>query len=110
MPNIGLHGYGNAVELRERILSCIQKVGLGSEAITEIVRSETQSCDGNDGNMPFLSLFSPELKNVEIILEGFSKNGIHEDVEVISEKIMFFIKEEVASGDWKKKFEEKTKS
>jgi hypothetical protein len=106
MPNIGIHGYDKktADELAQSIVECMQKIGLGKEAIGEIFPSTTFSCDGKLKPAPYLRIFSSEFSHIPIILDGFQKNGIHEDVEVISDKKMFFEKGEIASGEWKKQF------
>jgi hypothetical protein len=106
MPNIGIHGYeyDECKSMEQRIGICLQKIGLGDDAITEMFRSVTKSCDGKNKPMPYLEIFSSEIDNVRNILVGFEELGIHEDIQIISEKIMFFSKDEIASRKWREKF------
>lgn len=109
MLDIEIQGFGHhTVKVKKRIDECMYAVGLKDEAMTTKHYSDTGSCDGKCTPRPYLRIFSSEIKHIPIVLKGFQDHGIHEEVEVISDKVMFFKKEEIASGAWKKKFEEKT--
>lgn len=110
MPNIEIRGYKekNAELLKQKIDLCLQKIHLGETGITDMVQSKPESCNGNRTPMPYIRLFSSEIEYVPVILYGFQKSGIHEDVEVIADKIMFFSKEEVTSGKWQDIYIRKT--
>lgn len=112
MPNIGIHGCKPiefARGLKKRIDTCMQEIGLGSDAITEIYNTDAESCDGKKTRMPYLRIFSPEFTLVLKILTGFAKCKIYEDVEVISSRILFFSKEEMESRAWREKIRNKEK-
>lgn len=102
MPNIGIHGYAEPEALEQRIEACLKRIGQ-DYSITEIFRTVPVSCDGKKTRMPYLRIFSPELEKVFKILAGFSEDGICEDIEVISEILLFFSKDEMPSGSWKEK-------
>ncbi|KKP94888.1 MAG: hypothetical protein UR99_C0034G0002 [Candidatus Moranbacteria bacterium GW2011_GWD2_36_12] len=112
MPNIGIHGLHPrefSQALKKRIDICMQKIGLDSDAITEIYDTNVESCNGKNMKMPYLRIFSPEFTLVLKILEGFSRCKIYVDVEIISSRILFFSKEEMESGAWREKVRNKEK-
>lgn len=119
MPNnqICLYGFDKAEgegvgeKFRKKILAIMQSLECGGDAITDVYvfDSETSSCDGRNTPMPYvrIKLFSSEPEHVPAILAGFQLHGAHVDVEEVGHKNRFFSKEEVASGEWRKKFAEK---
>lgn len=110
MPNIGIHGLHPrefAQGLKNRIDICMQNIGLGGDVITEIYDTDVKSCDGKKVQMPYLRIFSTELEVIYKIITAFSENDIFKDIEVISEKMMFFDSEDMRTGSWEDKWIEK---
>lgn len=105
MPNIGIHGWQDeeAQKLRGKIDECLQDIGLGEDAVTEIFLTDVQSCNGKKTRRPYIRLFSTEIKHIPAILTQFQNEDIHEDVEVLYPP-MFFEGKEIASAEWMEKF------
>ena len=107
MPNIEFHGYPDFSvwwDLRDSIHDCLNKIGLSEKAVTEMYKTTVHSCDGL--HKPYIRIFCTEIAEIAQILAGFSEDGIHEDIEILSPP-MFFSKDEMAEA-WRKKFTEKT--
>ena len=107
MPNIGIHGYSieKGIRLKNTIVKCMQDVGFGGEAIWEIFPTKTGICDGSKKPSQYLRIFSSNPDHIPIILEGFRKYGIYEDVEVLLG--LFFDKvnkREISSRELKNQF------
>ena len=108
MPNIGIHGFEDNKKvgrLCKLIDLCMQAIGFGNDAIKEVFFSATLSCDGANTFKPYLRILTSEPEHIQVILAGFQEYRIHEDVEVIPN--MFFEANEIASGAWRKKFDDK---
>lgn len=102
--NIGIHGYPyvRALELVVRISKCVQALELDLNAIKEIFHSSVTSCDWKNTPGAYLRIFSSKAENIPIILAGFQKYGIYENVEVLPD--MFFDKKEISSGAWERQY------
>jgi hypothetical protein len=106
MANVGIHGYSENAAWRiiRFIAPAMYKIGLG-DSVCEIIRSHVVSFGGDlITPSPFLRIFTPDFDEVPKILSVLESSEIYQDVEVISEKMMFFTGKEIASGEWRKKF------
>ena len=88
MPNIEIHGFSyssrgltQALALRSKVEKVMQEIGLGEDAITNVVPSLAVSCDGKRESLPFLRIVSDKRKNFKKIRLALRKAGIYIDVE-----------------------------
>ena len=98
MPNIEIHGYGespccsgcynpvsvysDAFKIKREIDSVISKLGLEKEAITTIIPSIAQTCDGKNDPAPFLRIFNTNTETGLLIAGALHAAKIFIDVEI----------------------------
>ena len=83
MPNIFICGYEKkkAEDLKRFIDDIMQKLGLQDDAITSILETRPQSCDGRKKPMPYLWVRSTEKDEIFRIIDAFKKKGLRQDLE-----------------------------
>jgi len=82
MPNVIICGYGEkAEEMKELIDRIMQTLNLQGDAITSIVETKPESCDGERKPMPYLWVRSTSKEEVLRIINAFKAFDLKEDVE-----------------------------
>ena len=80
MPNIEIYGDAN---LKSHIDKIMQEIGLGDEAITTIINSRPESCDGNNKSMSFVRVCSSRGDHLHDILIAFREKKLGVDTETL---------------------------
>src|SRR5665647_937059 len=82
MPNIFICGYGKkARELKDFIDELMQEMDLQDDAITSIVETRPESCDGKNKRKPHLWVRSTDKEEIFRIIELFKEKGLRQDLE-----------------------------
>ena len=105
MPNVGIHGYGGSktFAVRGMVKTSLRRIGLGDDAVTELISSVVERCDMDDTQSPYLRLFTTEPEQIFPIIEAFWQDGIFEDIEILSAGCAAFIEktEMMSEEKWK---------
>ncbi|MFC1623624.1 hypothetical protein ACFL05_00695 [Patescibacteria group bacterium] len=83
MPNIFICGFEKekAEELKKFIDETMKGLCLQDDAITSIVETRPESCDGSRKPMPHLWVRSTKENEVIVIIDAFKKRGLKLDLE-----------------------------
>ncbi|MFH1956457.1 MAG: hypothetical protein ABIJ28_02315 [Patescibacteria group bacterium] len=86
MPNIEIRGFKNidspeADALKLKIDSIMKKIGLENDAITDIVASKAESCDGIRKPMPYVRVCNTDIGEKIFILKKLKEYSISIDTE-----------------------------
>lgn len=100
MPNIEIHGYGEAMvhnkgwfaifvsktafSMKEKIDEVMQEIGLGKEAITTIFPSIASTCDGEAKASPFIRISNTKPEETAKIVEALKKAHVIIDTETLT--------------------------
>lgn len=96
---IQIRGYNQkeSNRLRKSIIKFMKKSKLGSAVSCEVVQSEISSCDGKNTPKPYLKIITAKRKYAANIIEGFTKNKVHELVLISLDNTLCGA-DEIASG------------
>jgi len=84
MPNIQIIGFRRteAEVIRSKLDEMLRDIGLGEEAITDIVEGhDPKSCDGEHRPMPYLRIYGTDVAEIGDIIIGLKRFMIHVDCE-----------------------------
>ena len=101
MPNIEIRGFpfclpvgtfcsgslgavpGGVIDARIKIERAMKKLGLGEDAITDIVPSIANSCNGAGKSMPYLRVCDTDPERMGRIVQALKEENIGMDVETL---------------------------
>lgn len=82
MPNIFICGFGDEAEGLKRFVDDIMlDLGLQDDAITSIIETRPESCDGNRKSTPYIWVRSTKAGEIFLIIDALKEKGLRRDVE-----------------------------
>ena len=83
MPNIEIHTVDATDRLKSDIDTKMREISLGGEAITTVIGSRPQSCDGNYTHTPFLRVYSTDKSELNKVVKALKELKLDLDIETL---------------------------